>query len=817
MSDKSASSSGVKPRRVWGLQAKLGILLAATLLLVDISLILITDQRAESSFEQRRYAMATHHYEDWMRLLNASAENLTGLASLLPALRSPVDAQLSSDGGLSALLGEQAALLDLAWGVELAQFYPAEQIPSLAATADQAQLAVHALLSDALQQEKPSQDLICTQRCQQRVAAPLLSKDGGVLGVVLLARSIAPMIVDYARDSRNQIALLVPDAGTAQAQDDARFLSAWRYRVPALSQPEQTLPMLNALASEVSLKELEQGHLMVFSDRHYSLLARRQRNGLVYLIVDEVTDQANELAEDRWVIFLTGTLGLILAMLLLVLFLRIPLLRLQRLVSVLPLIGRHKHLEAEEKLQALPGASSGGDEIDVMVNAVTHLNSQLERIEAARSAAEQRLLWLADHDPLTGLLNRRRFQQDFERQLQLALRHGHSGALLYFDIDDFKAVNDLGDYRTGDDLLKRVAKCFTENLRTTDLVGRMAGDEFALLITEFDERQVDVLIEKLHAQLQALDYYLGEAPHHLSICIGVTYFPSQGDSAEQLLTNADITIYQAKRLGTGQIYRFSDDDATRDVFSAKAYWREQIQDALVNDRFELHYQPILDLHSEQVVRHEVLLRMRDEEGELVSPDQFIPIAEQTGQIRDIDHWVVANALKEFSHSATCRLSVNLSGTAMDDPTTLDWFKKLFAAHDFDPRRLMFEITETVAVQNMERAVYLISELRQLGVAFALDDFGSGFASYNYLKQLPIDYIKIDGIFIRDLAKNPDDQLFVKALTEVGLGLGKKIVAEFVEDRATLRLLKSYGVTHAQGYFIGRPDPYRRDVPYPQSI
>jgi diguanylate cyclase (GGDEF)-like protein/PAS domain S-box-containing protein len=428
-----------------------------------------------------------------------------------------------------------------------------------------------------------------------------------------------------------------------------------------------------------------------------------------------------------------------------------------------------------------------------------------------RKQAEQQLAWLADHDPLTELFNRRRFQQEFEQILIASERYQHSGGLLYFDLDQFKYINDTSGHQTGDILLKMVAGKLCQVVRASDIVARLGGDEFAIVIRECDAEGAIQAARKVCAQLGALEFPILGHNHSISTSIGIALFPLHGTTVPELMANADLAMYQAKDGGRGRWHLFSSDEGAREEMQNQVYWKEQIEQALREDRFLLYFQPVLEIRTNTINHYEVLLRMRDHKGRIISPDQFIPVAERSGLIHAIDHLVLRKAItkqaKLWSQGCKLTFSINLSGRVVDDPDLLPILEDLLKTTGADPSSLMFEVTETAAVANMIAAESFMREIKAYGCRFALDDFGVGFSSFFYLKRLPVDYVKIDGVFIRQLAKNHQDRVFVKALSDITKGLGKKAVAEFVEDAETLALLREYGVEYAQGYYIGQPAPY----------
>jgi len=312
--------------------------------------------------------------------------------------------------------------------------------------------------------------------------------------------------------------------------------------------------------------------------------------------------------------------------------------------------------------------------------------------------------------------------------------------------------------------------------------------------------------ERLQEAVRAIVLHSHGRRHQVSASIGIALFPLHGEQPQQVLANADLAMYQAKAKGRGVWHLFSGNEQAREQVDSRVLWKQKIADALAENRFELHGQPILHIPTQRVTRMEVLLRMRETDGTLVYPDRFIPIAEHTGQIRAIDHWVLARAIALMHEQPELCLSVNLSAGALEDPSLLPDIEAQLRDQNIVAARVTFEITETVAINNLQDAIRLMHSIRQLGCRFALDDFGSGFASYAYLRQLPIDDVKIDGTFIRELAANREDQIFVKSITDIAHGMGKRVVAEFVENEEILRILGEIGVDYAQGYHIGRPAP-----------
>ncbi len=427
-----------------------------------------------------------------------------------------------------------------------------------------------------------------------------------------------------------------------------------------------------------------------------------------------------------------------------------------------------------------------------------------------RKAFESRLLELANHDPLTGLYNRRRFSEEIDTQLAIARRNAFEGAVLFLDLDQFKDVNDSRGHRAGDELLVELASLLRGCVREADVVARLGGDEFAIMLSHTHEQDAVAMASRILTAIRARPFVAGGTPIVITASVGVALFPKHADSADEILSSADLAMYQAKENGRNRVCMFEPGLDWQRAVESRVWWQHRIRLALSNDAFLLHGQPIVDVQTGAVTQYELLLRDVRIDGTLVPPGTFLPIAERSGLIRDIDRWVVARAidvLRRIQRNHTdLRIEVNLSAKAFDDPQLLPLIERRIEESGIDPAGLIFEVTETAAIADLDRARAFIETLKRLGCMFALDDFGVGFSSFAYLKYLPVDYLKIDGSFVRDLMQNEVDQHLVQAIVTVARALGKKTIAEYVPDRETLDLLRRYGVDFAQGFGIGEPAP-----------
>lgn len=444
------------------------------------------------------------------------------------------------------------------------------------------------------------------------------------------------------------------------------------------------------------------------------------------------------------------------------------------------------------------------DEQDRPLYVITQIQDISERKELAR-----RLEYLIDHDFLTGLLNVRCFEKEVTVEIQRTTRYGSGGAVLMIDLDNFKDVNDAFGHLAGDDLLKSVAGALRHRVRQTDIVARVGGDEFAVLLpqTNAEEAQVvaDGIVKTLHRHVPML----GGRTIHTTVSVGIALL--EGLDVQTVMVNADLAMYEAKAAGRDRSAMYHTRVGRGQRASKRLASAERIRKALEEDRFLLYCQPILDLKEKEVCQYELLLRLPDDMGgEPLLPGAFLYVAERSGLIQAIDSWVAGKAIALIAeHQRAGRklvLHVNLSGKTIGDPQVTALMEEKLAKTSIDPAQLIFELTETAAIANLEEAKSFTQRLRARGCRFALDDFGAGFGSFFYLKALPFDYLKIDGEFIRGLSTNPMDRLVVEAIVGIAKGTGKKTIAEFVGDEDTTRLLESSGVDYAQGYHVGRPRP-----------
>ena len=439
-----------------------------------------------------------------------------------------------------------------------------------------------------------------------------------------------------------------------------------------------------------------------------------------------------------------------------------------------------------------------------------------EDITEAYTLSEQ-LKYQAKHDALTGLVNRYEFERRLQELLIESQRNHSNHALLYMDLDQFKVINDTCGHDAGDELLRQLARLLKKFITDNDTLARLGGDEFAVLLGSCDLQCATSVAQTLHRAITEYRFVWRDASFSINVSIGVVAIEHTTQDIATLLSAADTACYSAKEEGPKHVHVYQPDDIEVLRRQREMGWIAKINKALEEDRFELCYQTIVPVNPDDTelehskLHYELLLRMRDEKGKFISPKLFLPAAERYKSTPLLDRWVVENALKCLSSSPRHleRLeicSINLSGHSVSDKDFLYFLLDQISNSGVTPSKICFELTETATIANLASATEFMEELRQRGCRFALDDFGTGLSSFEYLKNLPVDNIKIDGLFIRDIAINPINYAMVRSITEIAGVMSKRTIAEFVETESILSTLREIGVDYAQGNFISTPQP-----------
>jgi diguanylate cyclase (GGDEF)-like protein/PAS domain S-box-containing protein len=432
-----------------------------------------------------------------------------------------------------------------------------------------------------------------------------------------------------------------------------------------------------------------------------------------------------------------------------------------------------------------------------------------------RRRVEEQLAHISNHDPLTGLFNRIRFKEELAAASARAQHEGHRGALMILDLDNFKYVNESFGHNTGDSLMAEIAGALSSKLRETDVLARLGGDEFAILILPCDASLAGQIADQLMEAVRNHTMVVDGHTLRVTASLGCATFGTRPGTPLELMADADRAMHESKESGRDRVTVYSDSDRINLRRRARPAGEHLIRDALEHDHFELFAHPIVSLRTGVMTHVEVLLRLR-RDGHLVSPGEFMPAAERLGLMHLIDYWVIERALSAAASFPDLMFDINLSGFTIDDTRLEGFIADQLRNSGTEPHRVVFELTETGAIGNVGRAQALARRLTDMGCRFAIDDFGSGFSTFYYLKHFPAQFVKIDGEFIND-QHNRTDAVLVDSIVRIARDLGKKTVAEYVADAATLERVRNLGVDFAQGYHFAEPFPIGQLSTMPRQL
>jgi len=452
---------------------------------------------------------------------------------------------------------------------------------------------------------------------------------------------------------------------------------------------------------------------------------------------------------------------------------------------------------------------------DINVHVVRAKDVEIAAISDALNATvralkerDETLRTMAESDPLTGLVNRSYFMRELEKEVECAVHDKVDSAVYFIDLDQFKYINDTLGHAAGDKLLVRVAELLKSRVRSGDVVSRFGGDEFTVLARSVAPAGAVELAQAFNQIMRDMRLVEGDKTFSVNCSIGIAMIGAGQHTAAEVLSHADMACFAAKSHGRNRYQMYEESGESKRTMALDIGWFQHIKGVIEQDRFRLMYQPILNVADPAKECYEVLLRMPGPDGDLVLPSIFLPVAQRFGLMVEIDRWVIQRALHALADfragGRDITFTINLSGQSLEDMSLLSLVKDQLARHQLPAECVIFEITEQSAVRYMDKAQRLIQGLVDLGCRFALDDFGTGFSSFGYLKDLPVDFIKIDGSFVRNMARNAIDETMVMSIIQIARSLGKQTIAEFVQDEKTITLLRQSGVDFLQGYYVGVP-------------
>ncbi len=443
---------------------------------------------------------------------------------------------------------------------------------------------------------------------------------------------------------------------------------------------------------------------------------------------------------------------------------------------------------------------------------ITHYVATQEDVTETKKVFDQ-LDYHASHDLLTGLINRREVEDRVKKIVIRASQDLSKHVLCYLDLDQFKIVNDTCTHIAGDELLKQFSQFLQGNVRGQDVISRLGGDEFGILMSFCSISQAKRVAEQLLDKVADFQFVWEDKIFRIGVSIGLVEIDENSASVAELFRQADIACYAAKSAGRHRCHIYREDDEELAKRTDELQWVSRIHDGLENDKFVLYAQEIRTLseNDSTVSHHELLIRLEEKKGEIIPPGAFLPAVERFHLSQKLDQWVIKRAFEWISKNKGRAItegffSLNISGPSFGDQKLFEFIKTELERTEIEASKICFEVTETAAINNLSQARLFIESLKELGFLFALDDFGSGLSSFEYLKNLPVDYLKIDGQFVKDIETDPIDLAMLKSINDIGHVMGKKTIAEFVENGAIMDTLKELKVDYAQGYHIGRPTP-----------
>jgi diguanylate cyclase (GGDEF)-like protein len=484
----------------------------------------------------------------------------------------------------------------------------------------------------------------------------------------------------------------------------------------------------------------------------------------------------------------------------------------------LPILSLTRSVEriGEGHLTERVAATGGADEFGILQRGINHMAGSLqaahEQMQERIDQATARLVYQANHDALTGLVNRNEFEHRLNQAIGTAQQHGRSHALCYLDLDQFKVINDTCGHAAGDELLRQVALMLKDLLRERDTLARLGGDEFALLLENCDSKDAMLVAEACRNMVRQFRFKWENRVFNIGVSIGLVMIDQDSGSMASLLSAADAACYVAKDRGRNQVhvYQVVDSDLAR--HRGEMQWVGRIHKALEENRLRLYWQEIraVEPHAQPGHHVEILMRLIDEEGNVILPMAFIPAAERYSLMPRLDRWMIENTIRLCGNALAGKsnflLGINLSGISLKNHEFRQWLHKTLSERPGLGELFCFEITETAAIGDLMTINSFIAELKTFGCRFALDDFGSGLSSFSYLKNLEVDFLKIDGAFVHDMATDSLDYSMVEAIHRIGRQVGLKTVAEFVESENVLECLRKIGVEYAQGNYLHAPEP-----------
>lgn len=789
--------------------------LSFVLLIFNGALSFVSYQNLKSQFVQQRDAIYKRHNAEIVALLDKETNNLLSLSSQIPLLADQGRAGEGSVEDLATALDRHWQILQLEWGLEAGAIYglDGELVQRWGSKAPSVAQSWARKVSET---RYPVNAINCEFDCLHYVVSPAMV-GGAYVGVLLIASDSVDSVLTMQAISQSIVGIVSevkPELASTLESSEFSDIRDWGVRVHAMTDRSSSVPLLKKVAEEHPFRYLLDEEPRVIWQGSYELsvfpIATSGGPRAYALLLEDIATENLRIGTATRQSIGIGVAGLLVSELLLLLVLWRPTSHLQRQAEVLPLLAKSAFEKVRESLDNRQnwGPLNYRNELDILDQTAIELSYQLESLEKTVIERTEELRDLALNDSLTGLANRRFCTEMATNAVHLAKRNGQAIALLFIDLDYFKKINDSLGHEIGDRVLKLVAERLRSCVRPSDTVARLGGDEFVILLQNINESRnaghvAEKVLERLAAPMHIADYEL-----FVSGSIGIVLAPQDGDRSDELIRRADMAMYKAKERGRNKYQFFT--QSMHDEASESLTLENDLRHAIDEQEFVLHYQPKIDLKSNRIVGAEALVRWQSSRrGGMVFPDVFIPVLEETGLILPLGEWVFKQACAQVSEwRKTCEESVcvaiNLSPRQFADPRLRETLERIIESEQVSPEDIEIEITESMLAEDYERAVEVLNSLREVGVALSIDDFGTGYSSLAHLKRFPVNALKVDREFVRNIPEDKEDMEITSAVIAMAHKLGLKVVAEGVENQEHVEFLRENRCDYGQGYLYSKP-------------
>jgi diguanylate cyclase (GGDEF)-like protein len=811
--------STTRPTRFLSLRWKMTAMLSALLCAIAAVFVTITYWHLHEQFRQEQLARHTRYQQAFDAQVKQSAKRMWLFSDML------IVAAESGDS-IADYLNNNWDLLQLDWGLYNARLYDASGNP-LGNWGDIDKADASEWVAKVVNSNEPMSSMGCDKACRNYATLPIVLPNNDV-NVLVLGASVADVVIAMQEVGNIDVALLVPAAmisghdnasgnsvvktPVADNHGDTAMLAHWNRHVAAITNGSQMLPLLEQASSAHSLDEQLRGYSEAASDGlHFTLHAYALPTGntqATLIVIEDVSAEKNRIRTFLWQASVTLVVALAVLALTLTAMMMAPLKQVQSLSGMLPLLAQKAYVVVRENIR-LQRHTRRHDELDILSDATIELSFELENLEHQVAEREQALQQMALYDTLTGLANRGYLEQQLETLFASNRLNQKPFALLSLDLDHFKRINDSIGHHMGDRLLIEAANRLRDGAGHGNTTARLGGDEFTVVVPEIgDSNALLAIAHHLLARLRE-PFIIDGAEILTSTSIGIAVAPENGSSPQELIRNADIAMYKAKDSGRNSVHFFT--QRMNEEVQEQIQLEAELRIALKRRDFVLFYQPLIDLLSGRIVSAEALVRWIHPEKGLIPPMSFIPLLEDTGMITVLGDQVLDMATRQLREWALAGIddipvAINLSVRQLHDNHLLEKLQDAITRNQLKPSQLRLEITESLLMENTDRTINLLNAIKAMGVATAIDDFGTGYSSLSYLKRLPVDVIKIDRSFVKDIPGDKNDVEICGAVIAMAQKLELRVVAEGVETQAQADFLRLSHCDIAQGFLYSKPIP-----------